>query len=139
MQVVFQNFIKKSNSLGYLKSKKDAKARKYSNEAALSLRSRRSGTKFAAPLFAELLIKYQRLPRGFLWNTSLPPLVDWLFCFLKNESQDNYGIERWNVAKGDIFYSVFLFSPRIFFRQALMGYQLQPSQISASISGVISS
>ncbi len=49
MQVVFQNFIKKSNSLGYLKSKKDAKARKYSNEAALSLRSRRSGTKFANP------------------------------------------------------------------------------------------
>ena len=63
MQVVFQNFIKKSNSLGYLKSKGNAAARKYSNEAALSLRSRRSGTKFAAPLLAELLIKYQRLPR----------------------------------------------------------------------------
>ena len=26
-------------------------------------------------LLTELLIKYQRLPRGFLWNTSLPSLV----------------------------------------------------------------
>ncbi len=25
--------------------------------------------------FTGLLIKYQRLPRGFFWNTSLPPLV----------------------------------------------------------------
>ena len=32
-------------------------------------------TKFAAPLLAELLIKCQRLPRGFLWNTSFPVLV----------------------------------------------------------------
>ena len=48
------------------KSKGDATARKYSSEAALSLRSRRNGTKFAAPLLAELLIKYQRLPRGLL-------------------------------------------------------------------------
>jgi len=32
-----------------LKGKGDAPARKYSNEAALSLRSRRSGTKFATP------------------------------------------------------------------------------------------
>ena len=56
-----------------------AQTRKYSNEAALPLRSRRSGTKFAAPLFAELLIKYQRLPRGFFWNTFLSELVYWLF------------------------------------------------------------
>ncbi len=56
-----------------------ATAKKYSNETALSLRSRRSGTKFAAPLLAELLIKYQRLPRGFFRNTSLPSLVRWLF------------------------------------------------------------
>ncbi len=54
-------------------------ARKYSSEAALSLRSRRSGTKFAVPLLAELLIKCRRLPRGFLWNTSLPSLVCGLF------------------------------------------------------------
>ena len=72
-----------------MKVKWDAPARKYSNEAALSLRSRRSRTKFAGSLLAELLIKYQRLPRGFLWNTSLPPLVDWLFYFLKNECYDN--------------------------------------------------
>ena len=62
-----------------------APERHYSNEAALSLRSRRNGTKFAAPLPAELLIKYQRLPRGFFWNSYLPPLVCWLFCFLKKE------------------------------------------------------
>ncbi len=31
-------------------------------------------TKFAAPL-AELLIKYQRLPRGFFWNRYLLALV----------------------------------------------------------------
>ena len=30
-------------------------------------------------LLAELLIKYQRLPRGFFWNTSLPSLVCQLF------------------------------------------------------------
>ncbi len=35
-------------------------AGKYSNEAALSLRSRRNGT------------KCRRLPRVFFWNTSLP-------------------------------------------------------------------
>ena len=32
-----------------------------------------------------LLIKCRRLPRGFFWNTSLPPLGGWLFCFLKSE------------------------------------------------------
>ena len=51
-----------------------ATARKYSSEAALSLRSRRSGTKFAVSLLAKRLIKCRRLPRGFLWNTSLPSL-----------------------------------------------------------------
>ena len=60
-------------NLGYFKVKGDAAARKYSNEAALSLRSRRSGTKRTA-LFG-LFAKCRRLPRGFLWNTSLPPLV----------------------------------------------------------------
>ena len=47
-------------------------AGKYSNEDALSLRSRRSGTKFAVSLLAKLLIKCRRLPRVFFWNTSLP-------------------------------------------------------------------
>ncbi len=61
-----------------------ATARKYSSEAALSLRSRRSGTKFAEPVGS--LIKCRRLPRGFFWNTSLPPLIGWLFYFLKKES-----------------------------------------------------
>ncbi len=51
---------------------KGSHGKEYSSEAALSLRSRRNGTKFAAPLLAELLIKYQRLPRGFFWNYSLP-------------------------------------------------------------------
>ncbi len=69
--------------------KGNAAARKYSNEAALSLRSRRNGTKFAVPLLAELLIKYQRLPRGFFWNTSLPSLGYWLFYSIKSESHDN--------------------------------------------------
>ena len=54
--------------------------KEHSNETALSLRSRRNGTKFAAPLIAELLIKYQRLPRGFFWNTCLPVLVYRPFC-----------------------------------------------------------
>ena len=49
-----------------------APARKYLGEAALSLRSRRSGTKFAVSLLAKLLIKCRRLLRGFFWNTSLP-------------------------------------------------------------------
>ncbi len=49
-----------------------APARKYSNEAALSLRSRRNGTKRTALL--GLFAKCRRLPRGFFWNTSLPPL-----------------------------------------------------------------
>ncbi len=40
------------------------------------------------PLLAGLLIKYQRLPRGFLWNTSLPPLIGWLFYFKKRECYD---------------------------------------------------
>ncbi len=57
------------------KNQRFATAKKYSNEDALSLRSRRSGTKFAAPLLAGLLIKYQRLPRVFFRNTSLPTLV----------------------------------------------------------------
>ena len=52
-----------------VKVKRFATAKKYSSEAALSLRSRRSGTKFAA--HKGLLIKCRRLPRGFLWNTSL--------------------------------------------------------------------
>ena len=54
-----------------VKVKRFATAKKYSSEAALSLRSRRSGTKFAVSLLAKLLIKCRRLPRGFLWNTSL--------------------------------------------------------------------
>ena len=74
----------------YFKVKGDATARKYSSEAALSLRSRRSGTKFAVSLLAKLLIKCRRLPRGFLWNTSLPPLISWLFYFLKRKFHDNY-------------------------------------------------
>ena len=60
-------------NLGYFKVKGDAAARKYSNEAALSLRSRRSGTKRTD--HKGLFAKCRRLPRGFLWNTSLPPLV----------------------------------------------------------------
>ena len=44
-------------------------AGKYSNEAALSLRSRRNGTKFAEPVGS--LIKCRRLPRGFFWNSFL--------------------------------------------------------------------
>ena len=32
-------------------------------------------TKFAAPLLAKLLIKCQRLPRGFFWNSLVPLLV----------------------------------------------------------------
>ena len=41
-----------------------------------------------------LLIKYQRLPRGFLWNTSLPPLNYRLFYFLKRKFRGNNRIER---------------------------------------------
>ena len=52
-----------------------APERPRSNEAALSLRSRRSGTKFAVSLLAKLLIKYQRLSRGFFWNEVFLPLV----------------------------------------------------------------
>ena len=47
-----------------------AAERKYLGETALSLRSRRSGTKFAEPVGS--LIKCRRLPRGFFWNTSFP-------------------------------------------------------------------
>ena len=50
---------------GGIRIRVSACARNYSNEAALSLRVRLRGTKFASPLLAELLIKYQRLPRGF--------------------------------------------------------------------------
>ena len=60
---------------GYGKVKGDATARKYSSEAALSLRSRRSGTKFAVSLLAKPLIKCRRLPRGFFWNRYVPMLV----------------------------------------------------------------
>ncbi len=35
---------------------------------------------------AELLIKYQRLLRGFFWNTFFPSLVCWLFYFLKSDT-----------------------------------------------------
>ena len=62
-----------------------ASAKTYSNEAALSLRSRRNGTKFAAPLLAKLLIKYQRLPRGFFWNRFVPALV----CSIDNFTKYN--------------------------------------------------
>ena len=72
---VFYKIYKKVIGQSDLKLKRDAPARKYLGEAALSLRSRRSGTKFAVSLLAKLLIKYRRLPRGFLWNTSLPSLV----------------------------------------------------------------
>ena len=48
------------------------RVKNYLGEAALSLRSRRNGTKFAVPLLAELLIKCQRLPRGFFRNSSFP-------------------------------------------------------------------
>ncbi len=50
------------------------KGRKYSNEAALSLRSRRSGTKRTD--HKGLFAKCRRLPRGFFWNYSLPSLVN---------------------------------------------------------------
>ena len=76
-----------------VKVKRDATARKYSIEAALSLRSRRSGTKFAVSLLAKLLIKYQRLPRGFFWNTSLPPLVGGCSTFGKVNVTRIYEIE----------------------------------------------
>ncbi len=68
------------------KPKGDAAARKYSSEAALSLRSRRSGTKRTD--HKGLFAKCQRLPRGFFWNTSLPPLIGWLFYFLRSEICD---------------------------------------------------
>ena len=45
------------------------------------------------PLLAGLLIKYRRLPRGFLWNTSLPSLGCWLFSFLKSEFHGNNQIK----------------------------------------------
>ena len=70
-------------SLVFLKVKGGAPARKYSSEAALSLRSRRNGTKFAEPVGS--LIKCRRLPRGFFCNTSLPPLG----CGCSN-------FEKWN-------------------------------------------
>ena len=70
---VFYKIYKKVIGQSDLKLKRDAPARKYLGEAALSLRSRRSGTKRTA-LFG-LFAKCRRLPRGFLWNTSLPPLV----------------------------------------------------------------
>ncbi len=54
-----------------------AAARKYLGEAALSLRSRCSGTK-RTDLYG-LFAKCRRLPRGFLWNTFLPSLVNWRF------------------------------------------------------------
>ncbi len=38
-----------------------------------------------------LLIKYQRLPRGFFWKSALPPLVDWLFYFLKRDVHNSKG------------------------------------------------
>ena len=74
----------------YLGIKGGATARKYSIKAAL--RSRRNGTKFAVSLLAKLLIKCRRLPRGFLWNTSLPSLVDWLFYFWKVNIAISYEI-----------------------------------------------
>ncbi len=88
-----------------------ATARKCSSEAALSLRSRRSGTKFAVSLPQKLLIKYQRLPRGFFWNTSLPPLIGWLFYFLKKESYHKLGniseeIRKNNSRKRQYLYGV---------------------------------
>ena len=46
------------------------RARNYSNEAALSLHSRRSGTKRAD--CKGLFVKCRRLSRGFFWNSSLP-------------------------------------------------------------------
>ena len=56
-----------------VKVKRDAAARKYSSEAALSLRVRLRGTKRTD--HKGLFAKCRRLPRGFLWNTSLPSLV----------------------------------------------------------------
>ena len=94
------------------KSKEDAAARKYSSEAALSLRVRLRGTKFAVSLLAKLLIKCRRLPRGFFWNTSLPPLICWLFYFWKSEYYD----KLWNLSgkvcksnlSADVFQEAFL-------------------------------
>ena len=51
------------------------RVKNYLGEAALSLRVRLRGTKFAVSLLAKLLIKYQRLPRGFFWNEVFLPLV----------------------------------------------------------------
>ena len=104
------------------KSKGDAAARIYSSEAALSLRVRLRGTKFAAPLVAELLIKYQRLPRGFFWNISLPSLVCWLFYFLKSRCYDNLWnrseeICRKNFQKGQYFYDFQSFAITIYIKQ----------------------
>ncbi len=59
-------------------------SRKIPLSDALSLRSRRSGTKFAVSLFAKLLIKYQRLPRvcqGYIFGK---PLLSGLFWELKD-------------------------------------------------------
>ncbi len=44
------------------------------------------------------LIKYQRLPRGFFWNTSLPSLVYSLSQFIKSESHYDNRIKRLNDA-----------------------------------------
>ena len=50
---------------------------------------------------AGLLIKCQRLPRGFLWNTSPPPLDCRLFYCLKrevhNSKKEGSGIKRTEV------------------------------------------
>ena len=59
------------------------------------------------PLLAGLLIKYQRLPRGFLWNTSLPPLVD-CSIFGKENVTITYEIEVGEMRKEVLERSVVL-------------------------------
>ena len=86
--------------------KGDAAARKYSTEAALLLRSRRSGTKRTA-LFG-LFAKCRRLPRGFLWNTSLPPLFIGYFTFGKANVMITYGISGRRYAEITFKKAVFL-------------------------------
>ena len=63
------------------------------------------------PLLAGLFIKCRRLPRGFFWNTSLPPLIGWLFYFLKKESYHKLGniseeIRKNNSRKRQYLYGV---------------------------------
>ena len=61
-----------------------APERPRSNEAALSLRSRRSGTKFAVSLLAKLLIKCRRLPRVCLGIFSIK------CCFLGSSAENKH-------------------------------------------------